>query len=43
MTAFGALADGRPVERLRISGGGLTADVLTYGTVVQDLRLEGHD
>ena len=43
MTAFGALADGRPVERLRISGGGLTADVLTYGTVIQNLCLEGHD
>ncbi|NBR53842.1 MAG: galactose mutarotase [Rhodobacteraceae bacterium] len=43
MTAFGALADGRAVERLRISGGGLTADVLTYGTVIQNLCLEGHD
>jgi len=43
MTRFGALADGRPVERLRIAGGGLTADVLTYGTVVQNLRLNGHD
>ncbi len=43
MTIFGALADGRPVEKLRISGGGLTADILTYGTVVQNLRLDGHD
>lgn len=39
---FGQMPDGRPVQRLRLIGGGLTAHVLTYGTVLQDLRLEGH-
>lgn len=42
MTVFGTMPDGTPVERVTLSGGGLTANVLTYGTVVQDLRLEGH-
>jgi aldose 1-epimerase len=42
MTTFGKMPDGTPVERVTISGGGLTAHVLTYGSVVQDLRLEGH-
>lgn len=42
MTAFGVMPDGKPVERVTIFGGGLTANVMTYGTVVQDLRLEGH-
>lgn len=40
---FGQMPDGTPVQRLRLNGGGLTAHVLTYGTVLQDLRLEGHD
>ena len=40
---FGALPDGTPVERIRIAGGGLTAHVLTYGAVLQDLRLAGVD
>lgn len=39
---FGTLADGREVHRVRIAGGGLTASVLTYGAVLQDLRLAGH-
>jgi aldose 1-epimerase len=39
---FGTLPDGREVHRIRISGGGLTASVLTYGAVLQDLRLAGH-
>lgn len=39
---FGTLPDGTPVEALTISGGGLTAEVLTWGAVVRDLRLEGH-
>ena len=43
MSAFGELPDGTPVERITIRGGGLTARVLTYGTVVQDLRLDGHE
>lgn len=40
---FGTMPDGTAVERLTITGGGLTARVLTYGATVQDLRLEGVD
>ena len=40
---FGHMPDGRPVERVKLKGGGLTAHILTFGAVVQDLRLEGHD
>ena len=43
MTRFGAMPDGTPVERVTIRGGGLTAQVLSYGAVIQDLRLDGHD
>ena len=39
---FGTLPSGDIVERIRLSGGGLTADVLTYGAIIQDLRLAGH-
>jgi len=38
---FGHLPDGRPVERVRLHGGALTAAVLTWGATVQDLRLTG--
>ncbi|WP_024588795.1 aldose epimerase family protein [Aliihoeflea sp. 2WW] len=40
---FGRTADGDTVRRVTISGGGLTAHVLTWGAVVQDLRLAGHE
>ncbi|AJY47528.1 aldose epimerase family protein [Martelella endophytica] len=40
---FGKTKDGETVSRVTISGGGLTAKVLNWGAVVQDLRLEGHD
>lgn len=40
---FGITASGERVERVTIRGGGLTADVLTYGAIIQDLRLDGHD
>lgn len=40
---FGKTAAGETVTRVRISGGGLTAHILNWGAVVQDLRLEGHD
>ncbi|HEV7248172.1 MAG TPA: aldose epimerase family protein [Shinella sp.] len=40
---FGRLENGEAVERITIKGGGLTAHVLTWGAVIQDLRLEGHD
>jgi len=42
MSLFGHMPDGTPVERVAIRGGGLTANVLTYGAAIQDLRLEGH-
>ncbi|WP_108263439.1 aldose epimerase family protein [Mangrovicoccus ximenensis] len=41
METFGHLPDGRTVERVRISGGGLTAAFLTWGATLQDLRLDG--
>lgn len=40
--AFDTLPDGQAVRRITISGGGLTASVLTYGAIIQDLRLDGH-
>ncbi len=40
---FGKTAAGEDVGRIRIAAGDLTAHILTYGAVVQDLRLEGHD
>lgn len=43
MSPFGQMPDGTPVERITIRGGGLTANVLSYGAVIQDLRLEGYD
>ncbi|HEU0220789.1 MAG TPA: aldose epimerase family protein [Paracoccaceae bacterium] len=39
---FGELPDGRKVQRVTIRGGGLTARVITWGAVLQDLRIEGH-
>ncbi len=39
---FGETSDGETVKRVVLRGGGLTANVLTWGAVIQDLRLEGH-
>lgn len=39
---FGEMPDGTAVDRITLQGGGLTMQVLTYGAVVQDLRLAGH-
>lgn len=39
---FGTTPSGETVHRVRLSGGGLTATVLTWGSVIQDLRLDGH-
>lgn len=39
---FGETPAGEPVHRLSIEGGGLRARILTFGAVVQDLRLAGH-
>jgi aldose 1-epimerase len=38
---LGHLPDGRAVHRVWISGGGLRASVLTFGAILQDLRLDG--
>jgi len=37
---FGRLADGTPVERVSLSGGGLAVQVLSLGAVIQDLGFE---
>ncbi|RME14526.1 MAG: galactose mutarotase, partial [Alphaproteobacteria bacterium] len=42
METFGTTPDGGAVHRVTLTGGGLTARLLTYGAVLQDLRLEGH-
>ncbi|MBB1249317.1 aldose epimerase family protein [Rhizobium sp. G21] len=39
---FGVDAQGATVKRITLTGGGLTAKVLTWGAVIQDLRLDGH-
>jgi aldose 1-epimerase len=39
--AFGETPEG-VVRRAKIEGGGLTAHVMSWGAVLQDLRLEGH-
>lgn len=39
---FGTTRDGQTVERVSIAAGGLTAHVLTWGAIVQDLRLDSH-
>lgn len=40
---FGKTAKGEDVHRVSLSGGGLTAHIITWGAVIQDLRLAGHD
>jgi aldose 1-epimerase len=40
---FGQTKAGETVYRVEIKGGGLTAKIMTWGAVIQDLRLEGHD
>lgn len=39
---FGVTPTGEKVERVTISAGGLTANIITWGAVIQDLRLDGH-
>lgn len=41
MTHFGTLADGNEVQAITIKGHGLSATVLTYGAILQDVRLDG--
>jgi aldose 1-epimerase len=38
---FDHLPDGRPVHRIQLHDGRLSASVLTFGAIVQDLRLAG--
>ena len=40
---FGQTKAGETVYRVEIRGGGLTAKIISWGAVIQDLRLEGHD
>lgn len=40
---FGTTRAGETVERVTLSGGGLTARIITFGAAIQDLRLAGHD
>ncbi len=40
---FGQTDTGQSVYRVSLTGGGLTANILTWGAVLQDLRLAGHD
>lgn len=40
---FGTGLNGETVTRLSLTGGGLTMTVLTWGAIIQDLRLDGHD
>lgn len=39
---FGQAPGGETVQRFRIRGGGLVANVMNWGAAVQDLRLDGH-
>lgn len=41
MTHFGTTADGRDVTAVTIGAGDLQVSVLTYGAIVQDIRLAG--
>ncbi|TIU62892.1 MAG: galactose-1-epimerase, partial [Mesorhizobium sp.] len=40
---FGTTQAGEAVRRFTIRGGGLTANIIGLGAIVQDLRLNGHD
>ncbi len=40
---FGTTQAGEPVRRFTITGGGLTANMIGLGGIIQDLRLAGHD
>ncbi len=42
MEVFGKLEDGQSVHRVKLTGGGLSANVMTWGATLQDLRLDGH-
>lgn len=41
MKDFGATKDGTAIQAVTISGHGLSATILTYGAILQDVRLDG--
>lgn len=43
MTPFGTTADGRDVQKITIAKSDLTVSILTWGAVIQDVRLKGVD
>jgi aldose 1-epimerase len=43
MDIFGQMPDGEAVGAVEIAGGGLRATILSYGSLLYDLRLKGHD
>lgn len=43
MDVFGHMPDGEPVGAVEIAGGGLKATILSYGSLLHDLRLKGHE
>ena len=40
---FGKTQAGEDIPRFTIRGGGLTANIIGLGAIIQDLRLAGHD
>ena len=40
---FGTTQAGESIRRFTIRGGGITANIIGLGAIVQDLRLTGHD
>lgn len=42
MDIVGETPSGEPVQAVELTGGGLTARVLSWGAVIQELRLKGH-
>ncbi|TIP77097.1 MAG: galactose-1-epimerase, partial [Mesorhizobium sp.] len=40
---FGTTQAGEAIRRFSIRGGGLTANIIGLGAIIQDLRLAGHD
>ncbi len=42
MNIFGQTRDGETVQIVEITGGGLTANIMSWGAGIQDLRLKGH-
>lgn len=43
MTPFGTTKDGKDIQKITLTEGDLTVSLLTYGAIVQDVRLAGVD